>query len=412
MMRYKFGWLLFCFFISASLFAQEINQQALKEMVYYLASEELEGRLPGTAGEKQSAAYITSHFERAGLTILPGTEDFTTEFTYTLSTSPHGSSNGDSVKGNAINVAGMLDNGASRTIVIGAHYDHLGKGANRSTREENPEDKIHYGADDNASGVAGVLALADYFSNNDRVEDVNIIFVCFSAEELGLLGSKEFVEDIKRESIKPDYMLNMDMIGRLDPNSRNLHASGVGTSKEWVDLLNKAGKSFNMVYDSSGTGGSDHTSFYLADIPVLHFFTGIHSDYHKSSDTPDKLNYEGQKEVLEFIIDLVELTEQQGSLTFQKTKTTNTGTGRFKVTLGIMPDYAWQKGGVKLDGVTEGKPAQKAGIQAGDVIVKIGDTRIETIQDYMKILGEHNPGDKVKAVVMRKDQEMTLDVTF
>ena len=408
----KFGWIWVSLFFTTSLFSQEIRQNALKEMVYYLASEELEGRLPGTPGEKQSAAYITSHFERAGLKILPGTEDFTSEFTYTLSANPHGGSSAESVKGNAINVAGMLDNGSARTIVIGAHYDHLGKGPNRSTREEDPENKIHYGADDNASGVAGVLALADYFSNNDRVEDVNIIFVCFSAEELGLLGSKQFVEDMKRESIKPEYMLNMDMIGRLDPDTRTLHASGVGTSKEWVDLLNKAGKSFKMVYDSSGTGGSDHTSFYLADIPVLHFFTGIHSDYHKSSDTPDKLNYEGQQEVLEFIIDLVEMTEQQGALTFQKTKNTNMGTGRFKVTLGIMPDYAWQKGGVKHDGVTEGKPAQKAGIQAGDVIVKIGNTRIETIQDYMKILGEHNPGDKVKAIILRNEKEMTLDIIF
>jgi hypothetical protein len=393
-------------------YGQRIDSQTLKDMVYYLASDELEGRKPGTQGEKSAAAYITSYFESAGLKIVPGTEDFSDVFTYTLSANPHGGASADAQEGAAINVAGMLDNGADRTIVIGAHYDHLGVGASRSTREENPEGKIHYGADDNASGVAGVMALASYFANNDRTENFNIIFVCFSAEELGLLGSKHFVQKIRENNLSVDYMLNMDMIGRLNPDSRNLHASGVGTSLEWVSLLNKAGQSFQMVYDSSGTGGSDHTSFYLADIPVLHFFTGIHSDYHKSTDTPDKINYEGQREVLEMIIDLVELTEQEESLTFQKTKTVNTGASRFKVTLGIMPDYAWQKGGVKLDGVTEGKPAQKAGIQAGDVIVKIGDTRIETIQDYMKILGEHNPGDKVKAIILRNEKELTLDVTF
>jgi hypothetical protein len=398
--------------ITGSAWAQRIDEAQLKKAVYYLASPELEGRRPGTKGERDAAGFIVNQFENIGLQVYPGFDDFQYDFTYTYSRNPHSSADADKVESQAINILAYLDNAAAQTIIIGAHYDHLGVGKHPGTREEDPDGKIHFGADDNASGVAGVLALADYFTNNDRKENFNFVFACFSAEELGLLGSKDMAERLVKGGQKFNYMLNMDMIGRLNPDSRNLHASGIGTAAEWGDLFKDIPHTFNMVLDSSGTGGSDHTSFYLQDIPVIHFFSGIHSDYHKSSDTPDKINYQGQRDILEFIIDLIELTEEKPTLAFQKTKSNMGGASRFKVTLGIMPDYAWQKGGVKLDGVSEGKPAQKAGMQTGDIILQIGEFKLESMQDYMKVLSEYNPGDKVKALVKRNDKELKMDVTF
>jgi hypothetical protein len=403
---------LFLFISGLGLDAQNIESDKLKEIVYYLASEKLEGRGTGTDGELMAANYIVEKFRSFGLETCPGFDDYFDYFEFSYSPNPHGGPANERISGKAVNVLGYLNNHADHTIIIGAHYDHLGKGPNRSSREEDPSDKIHYGADDNASGVAGVIALADYFSNNNRTESFNIIFTCFSAEELGLLGSKDLAEKLKSYDNNINYMLNMDMIGRLDEEKRNLHISGIGTAAEWGYLFNKINHTFNMLYDSSGIGGSDHTSFYLANIPAIHFFSGVHSDYHKSTDTPDKINYTGQAEILDIIIQLIEKSENENSLTFQETKRTNTGASRFKVTLGIMPDYAWSNSGLKLDGVSDGKPAHKAGLKAGDIILKIGNTEINNIQDYMRVLGEYESGDQADAIIKRNTEEIKVNIVF
>ncbi len=394
------------------LISQNIESEKLKEIIYYLASDELEGRGTGTDGEMMAAMFIAGKFQSFGLETCPGFNDYLDYFEFSYSENPHGGAEIERIAGKGVNVLGYLNNQADHTIIIGAHYDHLGKGPNRSSREEDPSDKIHYGADDNASGVAGVIALADYFSNNNRAENFNFIFTCFSAEELGLLGSKDLVEKLKSFDNNINYMLNMDMIGRLDEEKRNLHITGIGTAAEWGHLFSNINHSVNFVFDSSGIGGSDHTSFYLANIPAIHFFSGVHSDYHKSSDTPDKINYTGQVEILNIIIQLVEKSEKENKLTFQETKTTTTRSSRFKVTLGIMPDYAWSNPGLKLDGVSEGKPAHKAGLKAGDIILKIGNTDINNIQDYMKILGEHESGDQVEAIIKRNTEEIMVNIVF
>ena len=188
---------------------------------------------------------------------------------------------GNGKEGIARNVIGFIDNNTKNTIVIGAHYDHLGLGHNGGSLDANPEDKIHNGADDNASGTAGVIELARYFQNNKIQEKNNLLFICFSGEELGLFGSKYFTEHPTVDSAHFNYMINLDMIGRLD-SAGSVAVSGTGTSPVWETLLKElSGGSLSIKTDSAGMGPSDHSSFYLKKIPALHFFTGSHSDYHK-----------------------------------------------------------------------------------------------------------------------------------
>lgn len=404
----------FTYFIYGSVWsqAQRIQVDELKRIVYYLASEELQGRGTNTPGEQAAADFLVQEMTRIGLKPYPALGDYQHVFEFSYSANPFLGENAERIQSRGINVVGFLYNGAEKTIVIGAHYDHLGTGELRGSREKEPLGKIHYGADDNASGVAGVLALAEYLANNERTESFNFLFALFSAEELGLIGSKKLVEELEGQLENFVFMINMDMIGRLDPEKKKLYVGGIGTAAEWGMILQDISHSFEMVYDSSGTGGSDHTSFYRANIPVINFFTGLHDDYHKSSDTPDKLNYEGQAEILEYILELIHASEQVGKLTFQETKTRMTGASRFKVAMGIHPDYSWQKPGVKIDGVVEDKPASKAGIMAGDILTKVGDKVIQSIGDYMEVLGKYEPGNEVKVIILRDEKEYQLSVTF
>ncbi len=397
--------------LSVSVIGQDISQRQLMKDVYYLASDDLEGRATGTLGEQKAAEYIQLRFKFLGLEPVEGRESLYHPFTFDYSSNPHGGADAESVTMTGINVYGYLDNGSDRTVVIGAHYDHLGVGEFSSRDPENIG-RPHVGADDNASGVAGVLALAEYFSQNNVTEQVNFLFVCFSGEELGLLGSKAFVEQDIYPIDRVTYMLNMDMIGRLNEDNK-LHIHGYGTSPTWGEYVQKVNADrFDIVIDSSGIGPSDFTSFYLADIPVLHFYTGGHSDYHTTRDTPEKINYEGQKKVLNYIADLVNALDDEPKLAFTKTRQKQQDTPRFKVTLGVMPDYSWSKGGLKLDAVTEGRPAAKAGIVANDIILSIGETEIKDIQDYMKILSQHEKGEIVDAVVKRGDDILTVKLKF
>jgi aminopeptidase YwaD len=224
------------------------------------------------------------------------------------------------------NVIGYLDNGAPGTVIIGAHYDHLGYGEDSNTLYRGPERLIFHGADDNASGVAAIIELARLLKGSG-LKNNNYLFIAFSGEELGLSGSKYFVEHPVTDLRKVDYMINMDMIGRLNDSSHVLTIGGYGTSPAWGEICNHVSDKnyFTLKYDSSGVGPSDHTSFYTRDIPVLFFFTGIHSDYHKPTDNYDKINYTGELQVLKYIYGVVEYANTKGKLAFSKTRDTQMG---------------------------------------------------------------------------------------
>ena len=308
------------------------------------------------------------------------------------------------------NIAAYIDNGADYTVVIGAHYDHLGYGEDDNSLLANAkkEHKIHHGADDNASGTTALLQVAGWVKDNRKLGNYNYLFVNFSGEELGLYGSKAFVKDQKIDSQHIAYMINMDMVGRLNDSTHALTLGGVGTSPVWAEAVTMAGKDFRLVIDSSGVGPSDHTSFYNAGIPVLFFFTGTHKDYHKPSDKAELINYNGEVQVINYVEHVIaKMDKEDEKPRFTPTRQSAMGRVNFKVTLGIMPDYTFETGGVRADGVTEGRPAAKAGMQAGDIIIKLGSIPVQGMQSYMEALSKFAPGDKTTVTFLRDGKEMT-----
>lgn len=405
--------ILFLLLISSySLFAQS-NKNSLQNLrvdVVYLASDLLEGRETGTEGEKWAAQYIASRFEQIGL--KPGGSNSTwyQSFDFKYNPNPHGGTGGEDRTGK--NVLGYLDNGAATTVIIGAHYDHLGHGDFSSLAAN--DKSIHNGADDNASGVASLLYIANYLKTSGKAKNNNYLFMAFSGEELGLVGSKAFVNNPTLDLAKVNYMLNMDMVGRLNAE-KVLAINGAGTSPLWKDALaaiKVAG--IQPKTTDSGVGPSDHTSFYFADKPVLHFFTGQHTDYHKPSDDAEKINYEGTLDVGNFIIALIEMLDGKGKLAFTKTKDEdeNRRAASYKVTLGVMPDYVYNGEGMRVDGVIDGRPGAKAGLLKGDIIVQMGDLPVKDIYGYMDGLSKFKAGEKTKVKVKRGDKTVEVEVTF
>jgi hypothetical protein len=388
-------------------FAQ-INVNTIQSHIKVLSNDSLEGRGTGTAGEKLALSYIQTRWKQMGLRVKGDGNLYTQKFPF------KGGVHGTGTEGIAYNLVGYIDNNAATTVVIGAHYDHLGLGNQGSSLDASPQNKIHNGADDNASGVAGVIELARHFQTNKIKESMNFLFICFSGEELGLYGSKYFTENPTIDLSKVTYMINLDMIGRLDPTTKSVAVSGTGTSPAWETLLKSlSSEKLQIKTDSAGVGPSDHTSFYLKNIPVLHFFTGSHSDYHKPSDDVEKINFEGEKEILQLIIKLIEKLDKQPKLAFLPTKNKSMGSARsFKVTMGVMPSYTSSEEGLKVDGVSEGKPAQKAGILTGDLIIQIGTYPIKDIQNYMDALGKFEKGQVVPVKVKRSTEILELNVTF
>jgi hypothetical protein len=392
--------------------AQQIDAVKVKTHISFLASDDLNGRGTGTADEKKAAEYIAKQFAEIKLQPKGEKGTYLQGYEFTEPANPHATTDTAGKKRTLTNVIGFLDNGAKQTIVIGGHYDHLGLGHDGNSLDANPKEKIHNGADDNASGTAGVIELARYYSNNNKKELYNFLFICFSGEELGLFGSKQYCENPVVPLTDVNVMINMDMIGRLEPTSRKLMIYGVGTAPEFVNLIASIKTTMNIMTDSAGVGPSDQTSFYLKDIPVLHFFTGQHSDYHKPSDDVDKVNIEGEKEVLEFIVNTISEIEKLPKLKFLKTRSAKSDTPAFKVTLGIMPDYMFSGIGVHIDGVTEGKPAFKAGLLKGDVVVKLGEHTVTDMNSYMKALSMFKKGDTTKVKALRGNDLIEKDLTF
>jgi hypothetical protein len=393
--------------LSANLISQPMPGK-VRAHISFLASDELQGRGTGTEGEKLAAKYLVSQFKKLKLKPYGDNKSYLQTFDF------KGGMHGTGEPGKASNIIGFLDNGAPTTVIIGAHYDHLGTGNQGSSLDPNPAGKIHNGADDNASGVAGVLELARYYKSNKVKEKNNFLFILFSGEELGLYGSDYFVEHPTLDLGKVNFMINLDMVGRLDPKNGGLSVSGSGTSPGWEPLLKSLSTpEVPITTDSSGTGPSDHTKFYLKKIPVLHFFTGSHSDYHKPSDDAEKINYDGEVAVLNTIIKVVDTMDKEPKLAYLTTKSKSMGGARsFKVTLGVMPSYSSKASGLKVDGVSEGKPAQKAGILAGDIITQIGELPIKDMESYMDALGKFEKGQTVPVKLLRAEKEITVNVTF
>jgi len=307
----------------------------------------------------------------------------------------------------AYNVAGMINNNAEYTVVFGAHYDHLGYGGMGSRSPG--VNAIHPGADDNASGTAGVLEMARYLSQSDLTNQ-NYIFVAFSAEEKGLIGSRYFATSDAFDSENVSYMFNFDMLGRVE--NTNITLYGTGTSPLWdsvIDFYTPEGLTVRK--SPSGMGSSDHTNFYRENIPVLFFFSGLHEDYHRPSDTEDKINYEGMLSILEMASDMVRGLSDAGKLPFTETAMPERQTARRQgPTLGIMPDHAFDGEGLRIQGVSENNPAQKAGLKGGDVIIRIGETKISDIYTYMQAMGGLKNADSVVVKIVRDETEMDMNV--
>lgn len=311
------------------------------------------------------------------------------------------------------NVIGFIDNEAENTIIIGAHYDHLGWGEDGGSLYKG-KPAIHNGADDNASGVSTIIELARKLKNSKATNN-NYLFIAFSAEEVGLIGSKSFLLNPTLDLSKVNYMINLDMVGRLDKNSKNISIGGVGTSPVFLELIkNGEEKGLNIIVKKSGMGPSDHASFYMKDIPVLFMFTGTHSDYHKPSDDSWKLNYKGMNTILNYSFNLISEINDRGKLEFFKTKEPEKTSGKrkFSVTLGVVPNYMYDGKGMKIDGVSDGRPAFKAGILAGDIVVKMGDIEILDMMSYMTALGKFKKGNKTIVEVLRDGKIVKTNVEF
>ncbi|MFK7757259.1 MAG: M28 family peptidase [Flavobacteriales bacterium] len=389
-----------------------------KEVLTFLASDDMEGREVGEAGGIKAAEYVKTQMELIGLTGKGDNGTFFQDFSFQpISVNPHGSATdmglgqSEVITINGKNVIGQIDNGKEYTIIIGAHYDHLGYGNEFSLFKG--DSAIHNGADDNASGVVAMLKLANKIKNYPQFySSFNFVFMAFSGEEYGLMGSNHFCKNPTLDLKKVNCMLNFDMVGRLKED-KSLAVYGNGTSPAWTDLVNdKNGGNFKLVFEESGVGPSDHTSFYLVDIPVLHFFTGQHEDYHKPSDDVEDINFEGLAEVTDFVSDIVLALQPLDKLPFTKTKDSSAEEMSFKVTLGVVPDYMYAEEGMRIDGVSEGRPAANAGMQKGDVVIMMGENPVKDMMGYMECLGKFEEGQTTVVRVKRGEEELDLDVTW
>lgn len=320
-------------------------------------------------------------------------------------------------KGPAFNVlARLAGRDRSRTVVIGAHYDHLGHGGPESMA---PGDRaVHNGADDNASGTAVLLELARLFARGPR-PDCDIVFAAWSGEELGLLGSKHWTEHPTVELARVEANLNLDMVGRAGAKKLAVLATASAAPFEaWLgELGRKHGFELSLSSSGNGVGGSDHQAFLERKIPALHFFSGVHADYHKPSDDVERFEAAGAAAVTELARDLVlEMTaagdlvyveppKPEGGEAARATPTRSNGTW-----FGSVPEYGWEGKGVKLAGTSPGSPAEKAGLKAGDVLKQVGDVKIDTMQDFVYALGLYKPGDTVVAMFERDGKEESVRV--
>lgn len=397
---------------SAALYAQQMKAPKMgkkmtsRQVVEYLASDCLAGRGSGTAGDTLAAEFVYGQLEKLGL--KPGMQVFNIKKNNV----------------NTFNVYGSIEGKSGKYIVVGAHYDHLGMGGPGTGSRRMDTLAIHNGADDNASGVAGMLYMAKHFAKAKELGH-GIIFAAFGAEESGIVGSKHFVENLgelqleggKSISAKDVVaMFNFDMIGNL--RGRAITLGGTGTAKEMDGIIaaamKESGNALKVTRSEQGHGPSDHSAFYAKEIPVFYLTTGATDDYHTPFDDVHTLNYPGIDSVASFAVELLEQVQNypQG-LSFTDTGSPQATPMRasFKVTLGLMPDVTGQvENGLRADIIVKGKPAYKAGLKNGDVIVKINDIDITDIEVYMKALATLVKGQIAVVKVLRNGQEMVFEV--
>ena len=313
----------------------------------------------------------------------------------------------------AYNVVGVIEGNDPKLkreyIVIGAHYDHLGHGGESSLAPNSSD--IHHGADDNASGTAGLLELARIFSAQRSQLRRSVIFIAFSAEESGLIGSNAYVNTPAAPLANTVAMLNLDMVGRLRGNK--LMVGGIGTSPEFRKLVESLNNGFTLQLSEDGFGPSDHSSFYAKRVPVLFFYSGSHEDYHKPSDTADKINYEGQAKIVGFVAEIaraIDRGDARPAYALARSQSSGRSTG-FRVYLGTVPNYAESNDGMLLDAVREDSPASKAGLKAGDKIVKLAGREIKSVYDYTYALGEMKPDQEYEVEVARGGERLKMKLT-
>jgi hypothetical protein len=406
----------------------------IRNDIVYLASDALEGRGTGTPGNDSAAAYIAREYARLGLKLIErsttcpemragvrecvvGRASFLQHFTAHSAAAAHAGLQPDQPTQNVVALLPGTDAALrGEYVVIGAHYDHLGRSP-LDAMDPDAKDAIRHGADDNASGTAAVLELARRFSA--RPARRSVLFVNFSAEELGDLGSAYFVEHSPVPLDSIDAMLNFDMVGRL--RNDKLIVYGVATAAEMRGIVDSANAAQPLQIDpvGDGFGPSDHASFYAKKIPVLHFFTDMHEDYHRATDVSSKVNVPGEARVIEYAERIARnIADRPSRLTYMRTsapppKMSGNGPGNGAY-FGSVPDMGSSSDapGVKLAAVTAGSPADKAGVLAGDIVVEFGGKIVKDIYDYTAAIGAHKPGDVVEVIVVRAGSRVALTATL
>jgi hypothetical protein len=378
-------------------------------VVRYLADDALEGRQAGSAGASCAADFVALEFERLGLTPAGSEGTFFQSVPLASVTNPHASG------GTGRNVIALLEGAdpslSDEFLIVGAHFDHLGTGAFGSMEAESGE--IHNGADDNASGVASMLAVAAHLAQAPPPARP-VLFIAFTGEELGLLGSGHFAKNPTRPLDQVRAMLNLDMVGRLGDDP--LIVYGMGTAEEWEEVVAAANAevALQLAYESAGYGPSDHTSFYARDIPVLHFFTNVHADYHKPSDDWDKIDARGIERVAELVsLIAADVAGRPAQLALVR------GAGApqqraegYGAWLGTIPDFTPVEHGVLISGVGSESPAEKAGLEGGDIVIWVGEFEVADLYGLTDALRAYKPGDQVEVRVLRDGEQRTFQVVL
>lgn len=379
--------------------------------VRYLADDALQGRLAGTPSERCAGDYIAAQFRRLRLHPAGDSATYFQSLPLASAINPHAPG------GTGRNVVAVLRGAdpalAGEAVVVGAHYDHLGHGGQFSMAPG--DSSIHNGADDNASGVAALLDIAGRLARGPRPART-VVFVAFTGEEEGLLGSSFYAAHPAVPLERTRAMLNLDMVGRLGAGP--LIVYGVETADEWRALVESAAAAEGVQVRGGGDGfgASDQTSFYARGLPVLHFFTNVHADYHRPTDDWEKIDAPGLDRVAAIVARVARgVAARPAALTFrqaaapQQAASASPGYGAY---LGSIPDFTPVPDGVKLTGVRAGSPAEQAGIRAGDVIVRLGEMDVHDLQGLTNALRAHKPGDTVRIDVLRDGQRLTVTATL